>query len=286
MAVFLDTTTEGLFRTTNVSPGTDPVTYFFRGHIVDLADTNFRALMYVGDNPVTDYVDFMWFGKNDTSEEFRGIVADNYPASDVGLGPILGAGEHTFAYTRDPSDDTHRYYIDGVLVLTLTFDMSAATLTHMLIGTDTFDVSRCLDYVDSFMEWSVVRTDVEIAAQHLAPTSPLYMDDLVAFTPLDTDLNDTIDANHWTAVTAGLAPGEITFVPFPVVTAGPPPSEYGGGTPTILTDTYSDHDMQCPASWENGFKAGIVKRFGEGDRAASHPWTGDWQGSQFQPHAD
>lgn len=50
---------------------------------------------------------------------------------------------------------------------------------------------------------------------------------------------------------------------------------------TIVTDTYSDHDMQCPAAWENGFKEGLVISFGDGERVASHPWTGDWSGSTF-----
>lgn len=49
----------------------------------------------------------------------------------------------------------------------------------------------------------------------------------------------------------------------------------------VVTDTYSDHDMQCPASWENGFKEGIVLEFGDGSRQASHPVTGDIVGSTF-----
>lgn len=50
---------------------------------------------------------------------------------------------------------------------------------------------------------------------------------------------------------------------------------------TTTIDTYSDHDMQCPAEWENGFKEGIVQRFGDGTRQLSHPITGDVSGSTF-----
>lgn len=45
--------------------------------------------------------------------------------------------------------------------------------------------------------------------------------------------------------------------------------------------TYSDHDMQCPGSWENGFKEARVMRFGDGERMLSHMRTGDWSGSTF-----
>lgn len=50
---------------------------------------------------------------------------------------------------------------------------------------------------------------------------------------------------------------------------------------TPAYDYISDHDMQCPGDWYGGFKEGIVQRFGEGERALSHIWTGDWQGSTF-----
>ncbi len=52
--------------------------------------------------------------------------------------------------------------------------------------------------------------------------------------------------------------------------------------PTIVTESYSDHDMQCPASWENGFKESLVISFGDGERVASDPWTGEWAGSTFR----
>lgn len=52
-------------------------------------------------------------------------------------------------------------------------------------------------------------------------------------------------------------------------------------SPAILTDLYSDIDMHCPASWYGGYKAARVMRFGDGERALSHAWTGDWEGSTF-----
>jgi hypothetical protein len=51
--------------------------------------------------------------------------------------------------------------------------------------------------------------------------------------------------------------------------------------PTTVIDTYSDLEMNCPAEWENGKKEARVIRFGDGERVASHPFTGEWRGSTF-----
>lgn len=54
------------------------------------------------------------------------------------------------------------------------------------------------------------------------------------------------------------------------------------GSPTeLVTDTYSDMDMQCPSTWENGFKEGLITEWGEVRRPSSHLFTGDWQGTTF-----
>lgn len=50
---------------------------------------------------------------------------------------------------------------------------------------------------------------------------------------------------------------------------------------TIVTEFYSDHDMQCPENWYGGFKQGRVIRFGDGERAFSNMYTGEWSGSTF-----
>lgn len=49
---------------------------------------------------------------------------------------------------------------------------------------------------------------------------------------------------------------------------------------TILTETYANQDMKCPGSWENGFKENRIESFGEAERVASEPWSGEWRGSQ------
>lgn len=51
---------------------------------------------------------------------------------------------------------------------------------------------------------------------------------------------------------------------------------------TVVTTPHSDQDMQCPADYYEGFKEGTVIEFGDAERAASDPVTGDWRGSTFR----
>jgi hypothetical protein len=46
---------------------------------------------------------------------------------------------------------------------------------------------------------------------------------------------------------------------------------------SLVTNVYSDHDMQCPESYYGGFKEARVLDFGTGERAASDPVTGEPQ---------
>jgi hypothetical protein len=50
---------------------------------------------------------------------------------------------------------------------------------------------------------------------------------------------------------------------------------------SIVTETYSDQDMACPAEWENGFKEARILSSGDAERSLSHAWTGEWTGSTF-----
>ena len=48
---------------------------------------------------------------------------------------------------------------------------------------------------------------------------------------------------------------------------------------TVITESYADQDMQCPPGWQNGYKPGWVKSFGDCERALSNARTGTWTGS-------
>lgn len=62
--------------------------------------------------------------------------------------------------------------------------------------------------------------------------------------------------------------------------AGEPilPTQIGAN---VEIDFYSDIDMQCPASWYGGYKQARLTKLGVAERTASHPWTGEWEGSSF-----
>lgn len=78
------------------------------------------------------------------------------------------------------------------------------------------------------------------------------------------------------------SPGELGSGGSPTGSPGGSPQAGGGGIGvSIVTDFYSDHDMQCPPSWYGGFKEGRVQHFGDGERAFSNLFNGDWQGSTF-----
>ena len=256
MAAVFDVTAEGLVKTTGIVPASSDYTlmgwFYFSGN----PDAANRTIFYVGDDPVayTEYVHI--------AQDTSGLIdIDVSGSSDIGSTPIT-VGWHHITYTH--FGNVHSVYLDSFLEASVTLDISAQTHTHVYIGTDTYDLGWDPGKAKQVREWSIVFSD-NLRDIEMNSSTAGILAGLVSDEPL-------IDAfGIWTPF------GDVTFES----EERPPASEYGGGTPTIITDTYSDHDMQCPAEWENGFKAGIVKRFGEGDRAASHPWTGDWQGSSF-----
>lgn len=53
-----------------------------------------------------------------------------------------------------------------------------------------------------------------------------------------------------------------------------------GGSP-VITDLYSDLDLQDPSDYYGGYKPALLASAGEATRVLSDMWTGDWQGGQF-----
>jgi parallel beta-helix repeat protein len=53
------------------------------------------------------------------------------------------------------------------------------------------------------------------------------------------------------------------------------------GTFHLELETYSDIDLPDPPDYENGYKEGLVKRFGDGERTLSDPRTGERAASTF-----
>lgn len=266
MAAVFDASAEGLVRTTGIVAASSDYTFIGHFYVPGTPDpATYRTFFYLGNDPTT-YTEYVWIGQNGVGELELSI---SFPATFSVAGTVLTPGWHRIFYVREGTE--HRVYLDTLLDITQTLDVSAETHTHLYVGTDTVAVDWDPGKAYETREWSIVFSDNlrDVESIH---SSAQILTGLVSDTPLLSDLlDDSGEGNDWTAV------GAVDFE----IAARPPASEYGGGTTTVVTDTYSDHDMQCPAEWENGFKAAFVKRFGEGDRTASHPWTGDWQGSTF-----
>lgn len=49
----------------------------------------------------------------------------------------------------------------------------------------------------------------------------------------------------------------------------------------MTTLHFSDLDLADPLSYFGGFKEGRIQQSGDAERVASHPWTGEWEGGQF-----
>jgi len=266
MAAVFDVSSEGLVRTTGIVAASSDYTLMGWFYVADIAPTNYQTFFYVGNDPAT-YTEGVWVGLQ-TLTGLAQIFLNSTATTDLGSA-LAAPGWYHVTYVREGSD--HRVYVNAIAQCAMVEDQSAQTHTHLYAGTDTYAPAWSAGKAKQTREWSVALDVTQIGLEMVAAAAQ-EATGLVSDAPLLADLLDTSgNANHWAAVDA------VTFES----EDRPPASEIGGGTPTIVTDTYSDHDMQCPAEWENGFKEGIVERFGDGERTGSNPWTGDWQGSTF-----
>jgi hypothetical protein len=265
MAAVFDVSAEGLIRTTGIVPASSDYTLMGWFYVADVTPADYQVFFYLGNDPAS-YTEGVFIGLQIGTG--KPLLFMNSTASPI-VGTVLPeAGWYHITYTR--TGTTHRMYVNAVDVCVFVQDHSGETHTHLYAGTDTYP-SWMPGKAKQTREWSVALDSAQIELEMLSDTAQA-LTALVSDCPLVDDLlDDSGNANDWTAYDA------VTFE----VETRPVGSEYGAGTPTIVTDTYSDHDMQCPAAWENGFKEGIVERFGDGERIGSNPWTGDWQGSTF-----
>jgi len=256
VAAVFDVSAEGLVRTTDIVPASGDLTIMGWFYIDGPGP---RTFFYVGNDPAI-YTEGTWVGHEGLGyvQLYLNETAQTLNSANAFLTP----GWIHITYTR--TGTTHRIYVNSFEEASLTEDQSAQTHTHVYVGTDTFDVDWGTGKAKQVREWSIVFSDNLRDIEMNSATAGILAG-LVSDEPL-------IDSfGVWTPF------GDVTFE----TEERPVPSGYGGGTTAVITDTYSDHDMQCPAEWENGFKAGIVKRFGDGTRTASDRWLGDYQGSTF-----
>lgn len=54
------------------------------------------------------------------------------------------------------------------------------------------------------------------------------------------------------------------------------------GSSPVVTDVFSDIDLQDPADYYAGFKQARIEAFGDAERVLSDPWTGEWRGGSYR----
>jgi hypothetical protein len=260
MSLRCDAPEEGVTQAAQVAAASD-CTLITRFYVPgNPAPGTIRTFGYLGDDPVALYVEYVSLGQNDAGKPRLEISGNAATLAASAIAP----GWHRLRYRR--TGPLHELTMGGVLQTSQTVDVSGETHTHQYLCTDTYTVSWAALFAEGARMWAASLSDGELDLEEASPTA-VRTADLVLDTPLATDLLDVSgNGNHWSAYQS---PDFFTF-PSPSVGV------------TTVTETYSDVAMQCPAEWENGYKAPLVERFGSGQRRLSHPWTGEWRGATFR----
>lgn len=183
MAAILNAASEGLVRTTNLIPFTGAATHCWWADVeAHPVGGNFLTLFYHGDDPATLYADYVWFGYGGAGDLLVDIAGT---AGQVQAAP----GRHHFAYVRDADALSHRFYMDGELVISVSHDVSAFANTHLYLGTDTFAADWDEQRIWQYRSWSAALTAAQIASE-MAASSAVLTTDLHVDTPLELDLDD------------------------------------------------------------------------------------------------
>lgn len=138
---------------------------------------------------------------------------------DIGDGGVSVAQSSAFAITVDKpvpiayvrSGNDHRLYIEGLLVATITHDVSAFSLTELTISNDTGPTRA--NEMQGFKEWDTALTLAELIVEWnlLAATKT---SNLWSEIPLSSDLNDISgNARHLSAIGAPTFVTSATQVP-------------------------------------------------------------------------
>lgn len=103
---------------------------------------------------------------------------------------------HYIGYVK--SGNTHRLYIDGVLIGQFTLNINAVTFTDMFAGYDGFSQPGL--EIAYFREWNAVLSSPEVVLE-MNSAVPIRTANLITDTPLASDLlDDSGNGNNWSAV--------------------------------------------------------------------------------------
>ncbi len=207
MSVILNTSLEGLIRTTNLIPKTSDMTVAFFVRYIATPGTTLGTLWYWGDNPATTYNDYVFIGMN-TSDEITLDVGLNGSTS-IETFALPDFGLYYIVYVRNGT--THELWVNGIKEISQVLDINIAGFTaptHQYYGTDTIAADWNAQEAAYYREWNVALIGTEIIAEMqsanfaVVKTANLWVD-----TPFVADiLDDSGNGYDWTLVT-----GSLTF---------------------------------------------------------------------------
>lgn len=193
---------------------------------------SYRTAWYMGDDPVTSYLDSFWIGQN-AGGAIRLAISD----AGVNVVDIVGSvidptTTDTVAYVR--SGNTHSLYINNVLVGSGTADVSALVIDRVMLGSDEYGTTGAQAFY-RFREFTSALTTDEMAKEFASLTAvaanpwtdtPLY-DDL---------LDDSGNGHDWTNVSGVFSDTPTRYYPSLIaptaIVHGPMRGEWDGAVVT------------------------------------------------------
>lgn len=160
-------TPNGIFRLTDIIPFTADCTImvWYRGVGARANSGSFPTVFYIGDDPQTLYVDYVWAGMQGTNVANASIDAAGTSIEWTGGYPEAKRLVYNhWCYQREGT--THRLIINGDLVAEGTKDVSAFPHpTHFYVGTDSYDADWEAHDAAHLREWDAVLTLDEIVKE-------------------------------------------------------------------------------------------------------------------------
>lgn len=237
MAASFPVSNQGLERTTDVVAASSDFTQTWRVYI-DAAEA--KTLWYRGDDPVPFYNEYVAIYETALGE-LQCWISNTLHVTSA---PGITVGWHTLFYRYNSSTHDHDFYLDNVLIGTLTYDLSAKTFTHEYIGTDTGIVGWNPSQAGFIIQYDAVLTPTQGTDQSYA-AAPIITTNLWLYTPLWNNLDDYSGTGHdgWTAYSAD-----------PVFVAGPPVARFALTHKVAPPARYQGANDDAAAGWAYGYE--------------------------------
>src|SRR5215469_1620466 len=265
MAVHFPTSSDYFQRTSNVVAANSDYTCVFWVKLQTLTASLICPFVAI-DNPATYHYFAGIFATS--AKLFAKLNNNTSPVEIDGSAPSANLW-YPVAYSR--SGNTHSFYVAGVLIGTTTLNISAGTFGFEILGNDgTGEASDLV--ITSFKEWNVSLSSFQINAEINSPSAVIHTSNLITFTPLTTNGNDTSgNSNNWTSVGS---PAFVSDPSFPSNTISTNATIISAlpysNTQNVRLDTY---DFSVWYKYVAGSNDNVIGFLGFGDLIAYSPTT-------------